>query len=620
MPHATDVSEKKMSQEEFIAVHGAQLSSSVVPEILWPTLHEKLANEILDAGSSFKLLCYMDEEDNVKWKVVAEKKISCEDPNQIYLIDHAWTYQTKDARLQLQMIQGLMERMAELMKIDTEQDNEEIIEEILTEMWKYNQTYSFGHLERGSDEAMPLWYIMDEFGSRIQHSSTPSFRTAPFYYAPLQISFTLLWPVQDLEEGGEVTRNFVENVSNQDVCQCRLLPWQPCDLKQTDYEQKEPDISYFLSHKQGETLPDMSIDYPGLSKDRNVKVFLSYQSFPKFLTDGRFELVETMEEADIIWCNTHWKDYKKLSEETPGKFVNQFPCECVVTVKDMLAVVCRRAGSDMEDPETMETDPAWLPRTYNLQTELPLFVSYFQNRKEKGLDNHWICKPWNLARGLDMHITSNLNQIVRLPESGPKVACKYVEDPVLFHREEIGDVKFDIRYIVLLSSVQPLKLYVYRVFWLRFANKTFSLDHFDDYEKHFTVMNYVEDGQNLKQINYDDFIPMFDSQYPDHKWSGDCGVEESIFQMFREMFEAASCKPAPAGIAPSPQSRAMYAVDLLLKWKTNTKGERTMQPVVCEVNFSPDCDRACKYHPNFVNDVFSTLFLDDIEGRPVTLL
>jgi tubulin--tyrosine ligase-like protein 12 len=49
---------------------------------------------------------------------------------------------------------------------------------------------------------MPLWYIMDEFGSRIQHSSTPSFRTVPFYYAPLQISFTLLWPVQDLEEGG----------------------------------------------------------------------------------------------------------------------------------------------------------------------------------------------------------------------------------------------------------------------------------------------------------------------------------------------------------------------------------------------------------------------------------
>lgn len=42
--------------------------------------------------------------------------------------------------------------------------------------------------------------------------------------------------------------------------------------------------------------------------------------------------------------------------------------------------------------------------------------------------------------------------------------------------------------------------------------------------------------------------------------------------MFRELFEAASSKPSPAGIAPSPQSRAMYAVDLLLKWKTNKQG------------------------------------------------
>jgi tubulin--tyrosine ligase-like protein 12 len=34
----------------------------------------------------------------------------------------------------------------------------------------------------------------------------------------------------------------------------------------------------------------------------------------------------------------------------------------------------------------------------------------------------------------------------------------------------VGKVKFDIRYVVLLRSTQPLKLYAYKVFWLRFAN------------------------------------------------------------------------------------------------------------------------------------------------------
>ncbi len=52
-----------------------------------------------------------------------------------------------------------------------------------------------------------------------------------------------------------------------------------------------------------------------------------------------------------------------------------------------------------------------------------------------------------------------------------QVVSKYLEDPVLFHREEVGMVKFDIRYMVLMRSVQPLRLYAYDVFWLRFANK-----------------------------------------------------------------------------------------------------------------------------------------------------
>ena len=58
-----------------------------------------------------------------------------------------------------------------------------------------------------------------------------------------------------------------------------------------------------------------------------------------------------------------------------------------------------------------------------------------------------------------------------------QVVCKYLEDPVLFDREEVGPVKFDIRYMVLLRSVQPLRLYAYNVFWLRFANRLGARTH-----------------------------------------------------------------------------------------------------------------------------------------------
>lgn len=53
----------------------------------------------------------------------------------------------------------------------------------------------------------------------------------------------------------------------------------------------------------------------------------------------------------------------------------------------------------------------------------------------------------------------------------PQVVSKYIESPVLFLREDVGRVKFDIRYIALLRSVKPLRLYVYDVFWLRFSNR-----------------------------------------------------------------------------------------------------------------------------------------------------
>ena len=52
----------------------------------------------------------------------------------------------------------------------------------------------------------------------------------------------------------------------------------------------------------------------------------------------------------------------------------------------------------------------------------------------------------------------------------------------------------------------------------------------------------------------------------------------------------------------------------------SVSGEKVMQPYLCEVNFSPDLSVYEKKYPQLTNDIFSTLFLDDTEGRPVKLL
>ena len=42
----------------------------------------------------------------------------------------------------------------------------------------------------------------------------------------------------------------------------------------------------------------------------------------------------------------------------------------------------------------------------------------------RGLDNHWIVKPWNLARALDTQVSSFLPHILKQIYSGPKIVQK----------------------------------------------------------------------------------------------------------------------------------------------------------------------------------------------------
>ena len=43
--------------------------------------------------------------------------------------------------------------------------------------------------------------------------------------------------------------------------------------------------------------------------------------------------------------------------------------------------------------------------------------------------------------------------------------------------------------------------------------------------------------------------------------------------MVRELLDLACSEPPPKGIGESPQSRAMYGVDIMFKWDTNEKGQ-----------------------------------------------
>nr|CAB3267355.1 tubulin--tyrosine ligase-like protein 12 [Phallusia mammillata] len=591
-----------LSFEEFCEIYKETLAASGLSPHFLRALHHKLENEIFDAGDVFFLT--HDEEKGLKAVTSTEDGVSVSDPNMVFLIDHAWTYSQNNVRKQLCETPGLIQRLAELMGYSVHGEcfnpDDDIVNNIVKDLWKYNQTYSVS--QNVNNEHQSLWYVLDEFGSRIHHSDEPTVAVVPFFYQPKQVSFSIMWPLTDLEYGDELTRDYALYEKDPVLRQCRLLPWQPADL--TDL----PSEPALISDKKyedrfqyaKETLPDASNCLP-LDKKR---VKLHMEILQHLITDFEtFELVGSVEEADIVFYSGCVKDMKKLSEKYPQKLFNIFPCQTILHCKDFFADLGKRAPSSGEAKH-------WHPLTFNLLYELPQFVSHFQQRAKLSKDkNCWISKCWNLARGVGMQVTDDLNQIVRIrEESVPRIVCKYVEEPVLLRRDDIEcRVKFDFSFTVLMSSVNPLKLHVCKKFFLRVANKQFSLEHFDDYEKHFTVMNYVGDGGRLKNIRCEEFVGIFGEQYPEHQWED---VERRIHTAITQLFRTACSRPPPYGLGDYPNSRAIFSVDAILQWcKDDDTGFRSMQPVLFECNLVPDFTRACKYYPDFLDDAFRVLFL-----------
>ncbi|ETK73254.1 hypothetical protein, variant [Phytophthora nicotianae CJ01A1] len=514
--------------------------------------------------------------------------------------------------------------MENLMQLETtDLSKEERVAAVADRVWRYANTYRLGNVK--PEDSSTIWYVMDEVGSAIEHGDDPNVRMAPFYFGPSQCAFSLVWTVQPIEGGDFLSRDYFPEYAADAAMHTALLAalfYEPGKADSPYVEELQEVVNgrkqqYTLENarakfhaivsRDSETLPDpattvTSVPLPTVVAGSDpLRVCSDLQLVHDNLTHPRFTLVDNEVEAQVVWSTRHLKDFPKYTTNENVQIINQFPNEKILTCKDLLYEMCKLQNDGMQ--------PEWLAETYNMTSEFPELIEHFIRRDlvahENGDDddeaNHWICKPWNMARSIDTCIAQNAAHLARLTETGPKIACKYIHRPLL-----IDQRKFDFRFLVMVKSTEPLELYLSGVYWLRIANKEFTMDNFQDFEKHFTVMNYSAFAVRI--MDNAEFVERFDNEYPSEDWST---VYAEICSTIKKLFECATAQPPPLGLGRCTKSRALYGVDVMLSWEADEEtGEERLRPIILETNFQPDCTRACKYFPQFYNDLMNVLVLD----------
>lgn len=94
----------------------------------------------------------------------------------------------------------------------------------------------------------------------------------------------------------------------------------------------------------------------------------------------------------LLWLHRSLKSHQ---------MVNQFPCEEVLTCKDLMLNTARRARVMFPPKSNVENCsaefPSWLPETYNTVYELPRFVKRFLEQQERYNFHHFVLSIYGIV-------------------------------------------------------------------------------------------------------------------------------------------------------------------------------------------------------------------------------
>ncbi|OUM70388.1 hypothetical protein PIROE2DRAFT_56863 [Piromyces sp. E2] len=139
-------------------------------------------------------------------------------------------------------------------------------------------------------------------------------------------------------------------------------------------------------------------------------------------------------------------------------------------------------------------DYNYLPETYTNES-LDEFKEKF-NDYTVSKDNLWLIKPRNASYGKGIHFLRNASDVKE-----NEIVTRYISDPLL-----INGRKFDLRFHVLVTGHNPLKVYIHSDGWAKVSSEYYDLDlnNLTNLYKH--VTNLGLNMKNKGKFNPEEFI------------------------------------------------------------------------------------------------------------------
>ncbi|XP_049950814.1 tubulin monoglutamylase TTLL4-like isoform X1 [Schistocerca serialis cubense] len=351
---------------------------------------------------------------------------------------------------------------------------------------------------------------------------------------------------------------------------------EPCNqsqaLRTSLFSYVPPYIRFCMHDEKGEPLP--------YEIGRHMKWKLSTITplvVRRTLVNSGFRLVRSeFSRESNDWCGTWGKHMKSFCFKTLKDFqkVNHFPGTFQIGRKDRLWKNLYRLMTKFGKKEF-----GFIPRTYVLPQDSKMLRQAWEKNcgKEK-----WIIKPPASARGTGIKV---IHRWAQIPKRRPLVVQKYISQPYL-----INGSKFDLRLYVLVTSINPLRIYIYDDGLVRFASVKYSGDMACLSDRYMHLTNYSINKMSSQYTQNEDA-----SACQGHKWTVKTlwsylekdGVDvkalwDSLVDLVIKTIisgESSISQLTRANLVSRYCSYELFGIDVLL--------DEALKPWLLEVNISP---------------------------------